>query len=39
MREDEVGLSFTQQTALENATNTKDGYFLIPSILGQGGKK
>jgi aspartyl-tRNA(Asn)/glutamyl-tRNA(Gln) amidotransferase subunit C len=39
MREDEVRSSFTQETALENATNTKDGYFLIPSILGQGGQK
>lgn len=36
MREDVVGESFTQETALENAPKQQDGSFLIPAILGGG---
>ncbi|MCD8316777.1 MAG: aspartyl/glutamyl-tRNA amidotransferase subunit C, partial [Eggerthellaceae bacterium] len=36
MREDVVDESFSQKVALENAPKQQDGYFLIPSILGEG---
>lgn len=36
MCEDCEGVSFSQETALKNATNTKDGSFLIPAILAGG---
>jgi aspartyl-tRNA(Asn)/glutamyl-tRNA(Gln) amidotransferase subunit C len=39
MREDEEEGSFTQEVALENAPRQQDGYFLIPSILGEGGDR
>ncbi|MGI6045783.1 MAG: Asp-tRNA(Asn)/Glu-tRNA(Gln) amidotransferase subunit GatC [Eggerthellaceae bacterium] len=39
MREDEVEESFTQEEALENAPQKERGYFLIPSILGEGGDR
>ena len=37
-REDEPVSGFTQVKALGNAPKTKDGSFLIPSILGDGEK-
>lgn len=39
LREDVEGESFTQAEALENAPKQKDGMFLIPSILGEGGDR
>jgi aspartyl-tRNA(Asn)/glutamyl-tRNA(Gln) amidotransferase subunit C len=39
MREDEVQEGFSQEVALENAPKQQDGYFLIPSILGEGGDR
>ncbi len=39
MREDVVGESFSQQTALENAPKQQDGQFLIPAILSDGGDR
>lgn len=39
MREDVVQESFSQETALENAPQSQDGCFLIPSILGEGGDR
>lgn len=39
MREDVEGISFTQEVALSNAPACQDGYFLIPSILGEGGDR
>ena len=39
MREDVEGTSFTQQECLANAPRQKDGTFLIPSILGEGGDR
>lgn len=39
MREDEEEPGFTQEEALANAPRQQDGYFLIPSILGEGGDR
>ena len=39
MREDVERESFTQEVALENAPRQRDGSFLIPSILGEGGDR
>lgn len=39
MREDTEEQSFSQETALENAPQQEDGYFKIPSILGEGGDR
>lgn len=39
MRDDVVVPGFTQEVALENASKTEDGSFLIPSILGEGGDR
>lgn len=39
MREDEFRASFAQDTATGNAPHEEDGYFLIPSILGEGGDR
>ena len=39
MREDVEKPSFTQEVALENAPQSQDGCFLIPSILGEGGDR
>ena len=39
MRDDEFRASFAQNTAVENAPHEEDGYFLIPSILGEGGDR
>lgn len=38
-REDVAEDGFTQEEALENAPKQKDGMFLIPSILGEGGDR
>ena len=37
VRDDEEKESFSQEEALANAPRAKDGAFLIPSILGEGG--
>ncbi|MDO4841296.1 MAG: Asp-tRNA(Asn)/Glu-tRNA(Gln) amidotransferase subunit GatC [Phoenicibacter congonensis] len=39
IREDVPVEGFTQEEALENAPKVKDGSFLIPSILGEGGDR
>ncbi|MEY8562593.1 Asp-tRNA(Asn)/Glu-tRNA(Gln) amidotransferase subunit GatC [Eggerthellaceae bacterium 3-80] len=39
MRDDMVVPGFSQEVALENASKTQDGSFLIPSILGEGGDR
>ena len=39
MRDDEYRASFAQATAVENAPHEEDGYFMIPSILGEGGDR
>ena len=39
MRDDVEVPGFSQETALENAPKQQDGYFLIPSILGEGGDR
>ena len=39
MREDAVAPSFTQDEALANAPEAKDGCFVVPSILGEGGDR
>lgn len=36
MRSDSERISFSQETALENAPKQEDGSFLIPAILGGG---
>lgn len=33
-REDEVGESLTQEQALQNAKQTRNGYIMVPAILG-----
>ena len=38
MRDDVEATSFTQAEALSNAPAQRDGTFLIPSILGEGGE-
>lgn len=39
MRDDVEVPGFSQETALKNAPKQQDGYFLIPSILGEGGDR
>ena len=39
MREDVERPGFTQEEALANAPHSEDGFFLIPSILGEGGDR
>lgn len=39
MREDVEVQGFTQEEALANAPKQQDGYFLIPSILGEEGDR
>ena len=39
MREDVEVPGFTQEEALSNAPSARDGYFHIPSILGEGGDR
>ena len=39
MREDVEEVGFSQEVALSNAPKQRDGYFLIPSILGEGGDR
>ena len=34
MREDEVGQSLSQEEALSNAPDSKDGFFRVPKIIG-----
>lgn len=38
-RDDVEAPSFTQEEAFANAPKQKEGYFLIPSILGEGGDR
>lgn len=39
MREDVETPGFLQQQALSNAPHERDGFFLVPSILGEGGDR
>lgn len=39
MRDDVVKEGFSQDVALKNAPREQDGFFLIPSILGDGGDR